>query len=279
MRKSKKILIIDDSFQSIQTMVDIIEETDLEFTLFSAISGKLALKILENETPNLILLDWQMPEMSGMELLKKIKENQRIKNIPVVIVTGIMTNSANLFEAFNMGAEDFIRKPIDKLEFTARIKSIFKIQEYQNKVLLYKDKELALHATYLMQSKEQSIFMLKKLEILYSKINESVENASIFLKEMLEEMYSTEKMKSQNNFVHYFSQLHPEFTKQLTDKFPELTPSEIRMCTLLRMNMDTKAIASLLFKTEGSVKTSRKRLRAKLKLHRTDNLVNYISSV
>ena len=81
--------------------------------MLSATSVKKALLIAEKRQPNLIITDWEMPEMSGLELIKSLKRNKNISHIPCVMITGMRTTAENLGEAFKEGAIDFIRKPIN----------------------------------------------------------------------------------------------------------------------------------------------------------------------
>ena len=119
----KNILIIDDEPEVLQTISTFFLESGLPYNITNAPDGNIALKIIEQKQLDLIITDWEMPNMNGIELIKRLKKNNSTTNIPVIMCTGIMTSSENLYTALNAGAVDFIRKPIDKIELIARTKA------------------------------------------------------------------------------------------------------------------------------------------------------------
>jgi signal transduction histidine kinase len=77
-------------------------------------------------------MDWEMPEMNGIEAIRQLKAQPETKNIPVIMATGVMTSAEHLEIAINAGAIDYIRKPIEEIELRARISSILKLsRSYQ----------------------------------------------------------------------------------------------------------------------------------------------------
>jgi two-component system, sensor histidine kinase and response regulator len=118
-----KILIVDDEVVHLEAIIDIIEDAGSEYEILTAFNGITALEIVHKEMPDLIITDWEMPGMDGIELIKHLKNDKKTTDIPVIMCTGIMTSSENLETALNAGAVDYIRKPIDKLELIARIKA------------------------------------------------------------------------------------------------------------------------------------------------------------
>jgi signal transduction histidine kinase len=84
--------------------------------------------------PDLIITDWEMPGMSGIDLIKKLKNNKMTFDIPVIMCTGVMTSSKNLMTARNVGAADYIRKPIDKIELLAITKANLHLADNYRKI-------------------------------------------------------------------------------------------------------------------------------------------------
>lgn len=115
-----KILVADDSKLVLSLISSLIKSLDEHYQVLTANNGAEAITVAENEKPDLILMDWQMPTMSGLDALKKIKESTVTQHIPVVMLTA----SENTAEAFRFGATDFIQKPFQKEEFITRIKNI-----------------------------------------------------------------------------------------------------------------------------------------------------------
>ena len=127
--KPFKILIIEDDPVHHKIIQHILENTDHHVKLKHAQNASKALEILENELPDLILTDWEMPGISGIEFCKIIQEKKGFEHIPVIMCTGINTSSENLKTAFEAGVVDFIRKPIDKMELISRVNSMLKLSE------------------------------------------------------------------------------------------------------------------------------------------------------
>ncbi len=127
--KPHTILIVDDEIANIESLFDAITEMDESFNVLIANSAKTALKILKSESPDVIITDWYMPEMNGIEFIIEVKNNPKTADIPVIMCSGIMTSSQNLKTALDAGAIDYIRKPIDIIELTARINSTLKLSE------------------------------------------------------------------------------------------------------------------------------------------------------
>lgn len=117
-----KILIVDDS----KTMQRLIEKTVKELgydDLLLCDSAKAALDVLKEEKLDLILLDWHMPEMSGLELLRILKSDDSLKGIPVIMLT-VENEMGNVSTAIESGAEGYVLKPINKELLLTRLKDI-----------------------------------------------------------------------------------------------------------------------------------------------------------
>jgi len=122
MKKSdvRNILIVDDQPENLQIIADIFTKSKLNYKIIQAPNGKIALKIIEKVLPDIIITDWEMPEMDGIDFIKQLKQNPHTVDIPVIMCTGVMTSSKNLQTALQAGAVDYIRKPIDEVELIAR---------------------------------------------------------------------------------------------------------------------------------------------------------------
>ena len=161
---SFKILIIDDIVENIQIIIKYLEETHPEYRLYQATSGYVAINLVETIGFDLIISDWDMPKMSGIDLIKTLKSNIKTKHIPVIITTGIMLNAKNLNEAFSAGAFDYIRKPIDPIELSARAHSALLFAGCHIKEIEKKNVELVEKALLLINDSEFNLEMTKKLK-------------------------------------------------------------------------------------------------------------------
>ena len=114
------ILIVDDLKQNLKLLNIILENNNYQTSL--ALSGRDAIEGLEVLTPDLILLDLMMPDMSGLEVCQTIKADELYQQIPIIFLTASQEES-HLTEAYRLGASDYVTKPFRKPELLARIKT------------------------------------------------------------------------------------------------------------------------------------------------------------
>jgi len=127
--KQYTILIVDDELINLENLIDAIRLTNKNYKVLRANSAQLALKIITKEVPDIIITDWNMPGMDGIDLINKIKSQPTLVDIPVIMCTGVMLTSQNLKAALDAGAIDYIRKPVDPIELEARVQSTLKLSE------------------------------------------------------------------------------------------------------------------------------------------------------
>ena len=130
----KNILIVDDKPKNLSVINDLFTESKLPYKIMNSPNGKIALETIEKKRPDLIITDWDMPEMDGIEFIKQLKSNKLTNDIPVIMCTGVMTSSENLETALDAGAVDYIRKPVDKIELIARTKANLHLAENYQKI-------------------------------------------------------------------------------------------------------------------------------------------------
>lgn len=128
-----KILVVDDSAFEIQLVVWILQENNYQTIL--ANNGYEALGILENLTPDLILLDIMLPDINGFEVCKKIKSNENLKDIPVIFFTSL-SNVDDIVKGFEAGGVDYVTKPFNKDELLVRIKNHLDLINSKRKIEL-----------------------------------------------------------------------------------------------------------------------------------------------
>jgi len=122
-----KILIVDDDAENI----DILSNVLSEYKCIAAKSGEQALKIIEsNNIPNLILLDISMPVMDGYKIIKRLKENNITKDIPVIFLTA-KSETADEAKGIHLGAVDYITKPFSSAVVAARVKNHLQLKSIQ----------------------------------------------------------------------------------------------------------------------------------------------------
>ncbi len=130
-----KILIVDDEPETLEIIRNAILSSEKNYIIYQALKGSVAFRIATKEQPDLIITDWEMPEMSGITLIENIRKDALTVDIPIIMCTGIMTTSQNLDTALKAGASDYIRKPVDNIELIARIKSMIKLSNSKKKLI------------------------------------------------------------------------------------------------------------------------------------------------
>jgi PAS domain S-box-containing protein len=115
-----RVLIVDDERQNRQLLEVILAREG--FVLLTAGSGEEALAAVAQQPPDLILLDIMMPGMDGYEVARKLKGDLATKNIPIILITALDDRNARML-ALSCGAEDFLTKPVDRVELCARVRN------------------------------------------------------------------------------------------------------------------------------------------------------------
>lgn len=126
-----KILVVDDTPKNVKLLADLL--TVKGYAVVTAASGREALAKVETEQLDLVLLDVVMPEMSGYEVCRKIRENPATGILPVVMVTALDPSEERV-KGLEAGADDFLTKPINQAELLARVKSLLRIKELYDTV-------------------------------------------------------------------------------------------------------------------------------------------------
>lgn len=120
-----KILIVDDTPANIDVLRKFMAESGYDISI--APDGNIALKIINQSKPDLILLDVMMPGIDGFEVCRQLKENDDTKDIPVIFVTA-KTETNDIVQGFQVGGVDYITKPFKREEVLSRVKTHLKIQ-------------------------------------------------------------------------------------------------------------------------------------------------------
>ncbi len=125
-RKKPLILVVDDQPININLLERKLQRENMD--VMTAANGKECLEAITRVTPDLILLDVMMPEMDGIETCERLKKNPETNSIPIIFITARSSKEGKL-EGLNVGAVDYITKPIDLDETLARVKTQLRLQE------------------------------------------------------------------------------------------------------------------------------------------------------
>ena len=117
------VLLVEDE-KSIVTLIKYNLEKE-GFKVFCAETGEEALKIIKEKTLDVVILDWMLPDVSGIEVCRQIKKDKKLKNIPVLILTA-KGEPDDKIKGLEVGADDYVTKPFNNKELLLRIKSLIK---------------------------------------------------------------------------------------------------------------------------------------------------------
>ncbi len=270
-----KILIVDDMIENISIISSALEQATDNYNLYQALNAHNAFNTALKRKPNLIITDWDMPSMSGIQLIKKLKKEKLTKDIPVIMATGVNLSSHDLETALEAGAIDYIRKPIDKIELTARVRSVLELDRYKKQLIKKKNKELAENTLFLVRNNSFNLKIKEKLQKLFINLKSN----KLLISNIISEIDEKIQTDSWYRFELAFESSHGGFKKILLNKFPKLTTGEIKLCTLVKLELSNKDIAVAMCQTNESIRVARTRLRKKLKLPSGENLQSFIVSL
>lgn len=119
--KDFKILVVDDSTTNVVLLEAILDEKG--YQIETALNAKEARNIIDRDKPDLILLDLLMPKISGFEFLEELRKDEETKNTPVIVVSAL-TDEENVERIMQLGAVDYVKKPIDLQYLVSRVESV-----------------------------------------------------------------------------------------------------------------------------------------------------------
>ncbi len=137
MRTKPLILVVDDEERNLRLIEAMLLPMGYEIAI--AQNGEEALQKVDECFPDVILLDIMMPLMDGYEVARRIKKNPHTRIIPVVMVTNL-GDVKDRVKAIEAGADDFLSKPVEKVELKARVSSLVKVKAYNDHMRTYQEK-------------------------------------------------------------------------------------------------------------------------------------------
>lgn len=148
----QKILLVDDEPANLVSLEAILEDEERE--LLKAESGPDALKMLLNEDVSLVLLDVQMPEMDGFEVAELMRSRKNTQNIPIIFVTAISKEDQYVFKGYQVGAVDYLFKPLDPTIIKSKVDFFLKLDR-ERRELQEKLKQAQAHRAAYEAAKRQ----------------------------------------------------------------------------------------------------------------------------
>lgn len=123
-KKAKKLLIVEDDPLQLRLLQKHVENCGYEVLL--AENGVDAMQIVLSEGPRVVLTDWMMPQMDGLQLCRSLREHEGVRFVYLIVVTS-NTRNEHILEAFEAGADDFLSKPVNQAELLGRLRAADRI--------------------------------------------------------------------------------------------------------------------------------------------------------
>jgi DNA-binding response OmpR family regulator len=295
------ILIVDDDPKQLKILTENLIEYNPGYKLIIATNGKSATEVAIKNRPDLILMDWEMPVMNGLDAIKQLKATEETRSIPVIMVTGTHGETEKLKVALDAGAIDFVNKPYNAVELIARINTqirhveIFRKLIEQQEIINQQEKDLTAKERKLLeqdldhhekQLTMQTVNMVQNNEFLHSVLSDLKTILPFTASEGKSVINSIEfRINDKSNdhiwkeFEFCFEKVYHDFYKKLNDKLPDISVREQRLCAFLKMNMSTKEIAAITFQTPNSLDVAKHRLRKKSGIENDEDFTKFLMNL
>ena len=161
--RGSSILVVDDDPENLRLLVAVLKHGYL--VPRPVLNGRLAIEAAVIEPPDLALLDISMPEMSGLDVCRWFKKDERLRNIPIIFISGLQGTDDKV-EAFRAGGIDYVSKPFQEQEVLIRVKTHLRLRELQAKLASHNtqlEQRIAKQAQAISASQMATIFALAKL--------------------------------------------------------------------------------------------------------------------
>lgn len=277
------VLIVDDNWEIIESIASFLKKINPDFIIITAPNGKLGVEIAVKEIPDVIIMDWDMPVMNGIDAMRQIKSQEITSEIPVIIATGAMLSSENLRSALQAGAMDYIRKPIDYIELEARLNTALKIKQHLGSIQALLKNEIELKNRKLSTT---SMLVVEKNDLLQefgaglNKLLDRLDAQSSMvadLKSLIKQVDAHLELDiSWDTFKVQFEEVHSQFFSELEKRYTGISHKDLKLCAYMRLGIENKEISKLLNITPASVSTSLYRLKKKLNVDTELDLRDFI---
>ena len=209
----KNILIVEDNIDINNLIKEVLEKE--HYRVLSSYTGTEAMRIIENERIDLILLDLMLPEINGEEIVKKVKDT------PIIVISAKISTEDKVNVLLN-GANDYLTKPFNVEELLARIKVQLRIdnKKEKNEDLTYKDMRLSKEDVHTLYIKEKSIYLTKTEYAILKQLLLSPKNVVTKTK-LLEQLSEDSLYCDESSLKVHMSNIRKKIKTVTTDEYIE----------------------------------------------------------
>jgi putative two-component system response regulator len=157
---TRTVLLVDDEPSNLRLLQMLLKAEG--YSTLLAENGAEALALTEKQKPDIILLDIMMPDMDGFEVARRLKAGPDTRNIPIIMVTSLGDRGSRL-KALEMGAEEFLNKPVDRAELSVRVKNLLRLKEYSDFLADHNHRledQVAARTAQLSESYREAIYIM-----------------------------------------------------------------------------------------------------------------------
>jgi len=157
------IVIVDDNPNNLRVLSEMLQQSG--YKIRPAADGDLALRSIENSPPDLVLLDIRMPRMDGYEVSRRLKANEKLREIPVIFISALHETEDKV-AAFKAGGVDYIAKPFQIEEVVARVQAhlrLYRLQQHLESIVAERTEELRKSYDEIRRSQQQYRAILEQM--------------------------------------------------------------------------------------------------------------------
>ncbi len=272
------IMLIDDDPENLKLLSQILSEQG--FQVRQALNGRLALKVIFQQLPDLIILDVRMPEIDGFEVCRQLKKDDAAGKVPIIFISGL-ESPGDKVQAFAMGAQDYITKPFQDTEVLARVKlhlELSTMKQHLEDMVHERTIKLAESNTALKVLLEHRDSERKNFE------ENVITHIDTLITPYLQLLQETVLDSRQNALLETVKanlrEVTAPFSATLYSRALGLTRREMETAALIKTGKTNQEIAGLLNISERAVSFHRQNLRKKLGLlGQKVNLVAYLNEI
>ncbi len=187
--QGSNVFVVDDLPENLKLLEKVLLHDQLQPKSFS--SGQRALEAAVNDPPDIVLMDINMPEMSGFDVCLRFKQNERLRKIPIIFISGLQDTDDKI-QAFRSGGVDYITKPFEREEVLARVRTHLRLSQLQERLQSHNrdlEQRVAEQVKSVTASQMATIYALAKLaEVRDDDTGRHIERVQTFAKMLAEQL-------------------------------------------------------------------------------------------